>query len=118
MTWPIMAFEDVHHVIGDMVDHLALAFGELSNEVSGQRCDILFAFAQRRECDRKDIQPVVQIGAKFAFLDHTPKIVVSGSDYPNVNLQGAAASQTFEMLLLEDAKKFWLQFEGKISDFI
>jgi hypothetical protein len=102
----------------DVVDHLALAFGELSNEVSGQRWDILFAFSQRRECDRKDIQAVVQIGAKFAFLDHSPKIVISGSNYPHVNLHGAAASQAFELLFLEDTKKFWLQFEGKISDFV
>src|SRR5258708_38361375 len=105
---PIVALEDFHRVIGDMVDHLALAFGELLNEVSGQQWDILFAFAQRRECDWKDIQAVVQIGAKFAFLDQPPKIVVSGSYPPHRNLPGAAAYQAFGLPFLEDAEKLWV----------
>jgi hypothetical protein len=33
-------------------------------------------------------------------------------------LKGAVASQAFELLLLENAKKLWLQLERQISDFI
>jgi hypothetical protein len=33
-------------------------------------------------------------------------------------LQGLAATQTFELLLLQDAQKFWLQLKRKVANFV
>src|ERR1700683_4642733 len=84
----------------------------------GEKGNAPLPFSERRESNRKDIQPVVEIGAKLTFLYHSPEIVVGGSNHPHINLQRTAAAQTFEPVFLEHAKKFWLQFKGKISDFV
>jgi hypothetical protein len=47
-----------------------------------------------------------------------PQILISSSDETDVNLEGAVASQAFELLFLKNAEELWLQFGGQISDFI
>src|SRR5271155_4315299 len=61
ITRPIVAFQSLHHLVGNALDRLSLSSGELFNEVFYQQRDIVSAFPQGRQRDRKDIQPVVKI---------------------------------------------------------
>jgi hypothetical protein len=97
-----MVSERVHHLIWDVVDHLALALGAFPNEVSDQQGKILYSFSQWWEVDGKHIQPVVEIRAECAFLDHTPEILVGGGDDAHVEFHCVPASEALDLLFLED----------------
>jgi hypothetical protein len=118
ITRPKIVFENLHYFVWDMIDRLALALGELSNEILGQQLDIVFSFPQRRQSNRKNVQPIVKVGAKLPFLHHLPQILIRCGDYTDINLKGAAASQALELLFLENPQKFRLQFERQIPDLV
>jgi hypothetical protein len=69
----------------------------------------LAALAQRRQVDRKHVQPVIQIAAKFVPLYHLREIAVRRRNQPHVYAMGAAASQAFEFLLLQQPKQLRLE---------
>jgi hypothetical protein len=114
---PVIAFQGFHHFVRNALNRLPLASGELFYEVFDQQWDIVSAFPQGRQHDRKDIQPVVKISAELLLLNHAPQILIGGCDHPYVNLKCSAA-QTLDLLLLKNAQKFRLQLDGKISDLI
>ena len=92
--------------------------GEFFDEVFHQQWNIGFPLAQGGNPDGEDVQSIIQIRAKFLLLHHLPQILIGGGDDAHVNRNGTPASQPFDLLFLEYAKKFGLQFERKISDFI
>jgi len=52
-----MAFQNLHHLIGDVIDRLALSLRERLNEMFYQQRDVVFSFPQWRHRDRKYIEP-------------------------------------------------------------
>ena len=68
--------------------------------------------------DREHVEPVVEIAAEFPVDNHLLEIAVGGGDQSNVGLNQLVAPQTFELLLLEDAQQFGLQFQRHIAHFI
>ena len=56
------------------------------DEVPDQAREILEPFAQRRERDGKDVEPIVQIRSKAAFLHRGLEIVMGRGDDADVNL--------------------------------
>ncbi len=91
---------------------------ELLHEVADQQRNILAAFAKRRKLNGKNIEAVEKIGTKFAFGDQAAKIGVGGGDHANVHANGAGGAEAFEFMFLQNAKKFRLQFEWDVADFI
>jgi hypothetical protein len=93
-----------------------------ANAVLGESCDqgryVRAAFAQRRNCDGKDVQPKVEITAKAFFLNHLFQVAMSCRDHADVNLLGLIATQPFKLPLLQYPEKFSLEFERDIPDFI
>jgi hypothetical protein len=100
-----------------MLDLPAHSATESFNKVCDQGGYILTAISQRRQLNRKDIQAEVEVAAEFAIFHHTRKVTMRRSYQANVHLVSPAASQAFELLFLQDAKKLWLQRWRDVADF-
>jgi hypothetical protein len=71
-----------------MVNRLPQAVGEFLHKVSSQQGNIVSPFAQGRKRYRKDIQAVIKIRSKLAFLDHAPQILIRCCDHAHIHLDG------------------------------
>ncbi len=118
VAWPIVAFQSLHHFIGNPIDRLALPLRKLLNEVFDQNRDIVLPLPQRRKVNRENIKAIVKIGPELPFLYHAPQVLVGRRDEPHVDLKRAGAAQALDLFFLKRAQKFWLQFEWKIPNFI
>jgi hypothetical protein len=76
------------------------------------------ALAQSRNLDGKNVKPIVQIAAESAFGDQLAKVAVGGGHHANVDALRAVAAEALEFLLLEHAKKFGLQLQRNVGDFV
>ena len=54
--------------------------GEAGGEVGRERGEIVGALAQRRQVDREDIEPVVEVLAELAGLRQVEQAAVGGGD--------------------------------------
>ena len=61
----------------------------LLEEVLHQNLDIAGTLAKRRKIDRDNQQPVIQIFAESAGLDHASELPVSGRYDAHIHLSGA-----------------------------
>src|ERR1700739_2845909 len=61
ITWPIMRNDGMHGFFGDSLDSLAHGSGKLLYEVLHELRNVSFPFAERRQGNGEDIQPIVQI---------------------------------------------------------
>jgi hypothetical protein len=85
----------------------------------GDQGGYVFApLAQRRNCDRKDVQPKVEIAAKAFFLHHLFQVAMSCRHHAHVNLLYSIAAQPFKLPFLQHSEKLSLEFERDIADFI
>ncbi len=67
---PVVAHQHLQRVGLEAVDFLLQLAREPADEELRQRADVVLAFAQRRHLDRHDVQPVEEVLAEAAFLDH------------------------------------------------
>src|SRR5260370_19159287 len=80
--------------------------------------DISFPVAERRQRNRENIQPIVEVFAEFTVLDHLPQVSIGGGHDANVHLSGACTADCFELALLEHSEDLRLKFQRHISDFV
>src|SRR6516164_1391527 len=83
-----------------------------------QRGYVLATFAQRREQNRKHVEAVVQVTAKFIARDHLSKIMMGRRHQTDINAMRTSTAQTLKLLLLQDAQQLRLQCRRQISNFI
>ena len=65
--------------------------------------NVFAPLAHWRHANLDDFQPVVEILAKLALLDHRFEILVGRRDYPHVHAQRLIAADALEHLLLQHA---------------
>src|SRR6185437_1709039 len=88
------------------------------DEVLHQSWNIFPAFAEGRQRDRKNVEPVIEVTAEF-FLSHHPRqIPVCRRDQTDVYLMSPTAPQTFELLLLQDPQQFRLQRRWDVTHLV
>src|SRR6516225_5150412 len=87
-------------------------------ERTSQIGHIFLSLPERWYDDWKNIQPIVEILAEFLALHGLLQITVCGSQDPNVDFDRAVASYSLELPFLQDAKKFGLQFQRNLTNFI
>src|SRR5271163_398889 len=80
-----------------------------------QRGNVGTSLPQRRQRDRKHIQSVVEVAAKFVALYHVLQIPVRRSHEPNIHLVSPIAAQAFELLFLQNTQQLGLQAWRDIS---
>jgi len=83
-----------------------------------ERRNVFTARPQRRQWDRKHIQPIVEVAAKFVSLYHFNQISMSRGYEANVYLMSPAAAQALEFLLLQDPQQFGLQRQRNVSHLV
>src|SRR6202035_459555 len=91
---------------------------KLSNEIFHECGNNGFPFAQGRQINREDIQPVVQIFAEFTILSHSLQVLVGRSDNANIDSRCARAADCLELALLEHTEELRLKFKRHVSNFI
>ena len=82
---PVCRLQGFEHARLDAVDSFARALRMLGNEMIDEHGDIFAAFTKRRDVDRDDVEPVVQIFLESAIADHLTKIAIRGCDHPDVD---------------------------------
>src|SRR5580704_5680585 len=86
--------------------------------MKNQLAYVLPALSQRRNHDRKHVQPIVKITAEFITCNHLCQIAMGGGNQTHVDVMRAAAAQAFELLFLQNAQKFRLQCQWQVPDFV
>ena len=87
-------------------------------EEIGQIGHILQALAKRRQHDRHDIQPVVEIFAKIAGIDRRFEIAMRGSNDANIHLECARATDALQLAFLQDTQQLGLKCRGDFTDLV
>src|SRR5207249_432326 len=83
---------------------LVQVVAEAIDEVARQRRDVVEPLAQRRNGDRKDRQPEVEIFAVLPRRDRGFEVAIRCGDDAHIHLQRHGAADALESLLLERAK--------------
>src|SRR5882724_10336854 len=87
-------------------------------EVLDQERQVLDPLAQRRQQDRDDVQPVVQVLAEAPRLHLGLEVLVGGREDAHVDLQGAVAADPLELALLQDAQDLGLRLRPHVADLV
>ena len=74
-------------------------------EVQGERTDLLAPLAQRRQLDREDREPVVEVRAERAARDHLLEVAVRRGDDAHVDLDRLRAADALDDALLQHAQE-------------
>src|SRR5262249_39796593 len=73
---------------------------------------------KRRQMNRKDIQAVEKIGAKFLLVNHGLEVAVGGRDQAGISAQRARASEPLELLILQDAQQLRLEIKRDLANLV
>ena len=90
----------IHGLGRDCSDRLVHPASELVNEMTHEQRNVLRALSQRRNVNRENVKPVIEVAAKLFVLDHLLQAAVSGSDDSNVNFPCHSTAQPIELSLL------------------
>src|SRR5439155_16878032 len=91
---------------------------EARQEMVRQELDVPAPLAQRREHERDDGQPVVQVGAEAAAVDEIAETAVRRRDDAGVDRDGGAAADAVDLVLLQHAEQLRLQPELHLADLV
>src|SRR5256712_13365136 len=110
--------EPLHHIGRNRVDAPAETSGVVRDEVAHQKRDVLGPLAKGREIDRKNVQPVVQVGAKLSRPDQLLERTVRRGDDPDVAPDRVRAADPLGLPLLEYAKQLRLEVQRQVTDLV
>ena len=83
-----------------------------------QRRNIFWACPQGWQHDRENVQPIIEVAAKFAPVHHLHQITICCRHQPDVHLISPSAAQAFELLFLQHAQQFGLQCRRYIAHLV
>ncbi len=83
-----------------------------------QHGDILRALAERRQRDRNDVQPVVEIFPKDAFRNGLLEVLVRRRNHPHINFHILRPSDAPKLPLLQDSQQLDLGGRRRFPDFV
>src|SRR5262249_20090767 len=88
------------------------------NEIIYEQWHVLFPFAQRREFDRENVEPIIKITAKGAVRDSRLQITIRRRDHADISVQNFRAADAFKLAFLQNAQQRNLCLSGQIPYFI
>src|ERR1700726_721902 len=115
---PIIPREGVHCGCRNVVDCPAHSLGMFLNEVACEQRYVFAAVPKRWHAQRKDVEPVVQVGAKFVFVHHRFKVPIRGGYEADVGSDRSVAAHALEFLVLDGTQQLRLEFERHLPDLI
>ena len=84
----------------------------------GQEDDVLPALPQRRQLDRHDRQPEVEVLPEAAARDLGLEVLVGRRDDPDVDLDPVPAADPLDLPLLEEPEELDLEREAHLADLV
>src|SRR5436190_4126506 len=90
----------------------------VEHEMLEQDGDILAPFAQWRQFDHGNVEPVVEIGTKALLLDKLPEIFLRRRDHSTVDRYQLVRAQPLDLPFLQDAQQLDLEGHRQALDFI
>src|SRR6266566_842822 len=96
----------------------ALRAVEARDEVLDERREVVAPLSKRRERDREHAQPIVQIAAELARLDHAPEVAVRGGDDADVEPPHAGGAERPHLAVLHDAQELRLERGHEVLDLV
>ena len=94
------------------------ALGRFTQEVRAQVRDFLPALAKRRHVDADDVQPVVEVFAKFSFGDALLEVRVGGCQHANIDALRPRLAERHDFVLLQKSQQLGLNVERKIANLV
>src|SRR5260370_42289346 len=86
--------------------------------VAAERGYRLAALAQRRDKDRRGVQPVVKVVAKLTRFYHRAQIAIGRRDQPYINLIAIRRADRLHVVSLDRAQQLGLQLERQFRDLV
>ena len=80
-----------------------------------QQGNVLAPFAQGRNGNGIDVQPVKEVGPKATCCNFSGQVLVGRGNYADVAFIGPAATDPFEFAFLQDMQEFGLGVLGKFT---
>lgn len=118
ISGPEIGFQEIQRFLWDGKGRAGVEGCVSFNEKADQIRDIVSTFPERRDIDRENIESVIQVFPKQLLVDHFREIPVCGSDNPAVDGDCFGVSDPFELMFLQDAKKFDLKGVADGIDFV
>ena len=109
---PVVVADPVQSPLGD-ADGASLALLPVHRfeEMLGEQRNVLPAVSERRNFDREDADPIVEIGAENPIGHFLAQVPVRRRDDSHVDLLGPARAETLELSVLQHAQQLPLDLE-------
>src|SRR5258708_17849633 len=91
---------------------------ETINEEFDQHRDVLLAFAQRRNLNRKHVEAIEEVAAKCAGSNSILQVTIGGSNHPHISSNEPIAPDPLKFTLLQNPQKGNLSLHRKVTDLI
>src|SRR5579871_6433222 len=101
---PIAGLHGAHGLDGNSLNLLMHSLRKLLNEIANQQRNISAALAKCGHSYGEYIEAIIEIAAKFPFLNFGNQVAIGGGNDSHVDLDGAGAAQTFEFAVLQDSQ--------------
>ena len=80
--------------------------------------NVLAAIAQRRNGDRKHVEPVVQVATETTLPDFLGQVPIGRRDDADIDVDRARAAQPLDLALLQHAEQLGLELERQLADLV
>src|SRR5262249_45932867 len=90
----------------------------LGCEMPYELWNIVYTVPQRRQLDRKHVQPIIKVAPEFPCSHHFREVSMRCGNEPDIGLDCAIRAESFELSLLQCTEQFGLQLHRDIADFI
>src|ERR1700692_3673034 len=91
-------------------DGLSCFSCETIDEVLDQHRNVFCPFAQRRNLNRKNVEPVKQVAPQHAHSNGSLQVAIGGGDDAHVSSDGLTATHALELPLLQNTQQRNLSF--------
>lgn len=107
-----------HAGLGDVHAGAVVGLRRDLEKVFGERGDVFAPAAERRQIQGQDVEAIVEVGPKLAFVAQGFEIAVGRGDDAHIDLEDFVAADALDFALLQDAEQLGLHGGGHIADFI
>ena len=97
---------------------LPVGAANLATKCSTSARQVVEPIAQRRQVDREDVEPVVEVLAELALRDQRLEVAVGGRDDADVDLDRLGAADALELALLQHAQQLDLHLQRQVADLV
>ena len=115
---PRIANKCIDGVGSDFVNVTADCGSIIIDIVIYERRNIFFPIPKGWKGETDYIQPVEEVPAESALFDLMRQIAIGGRHDPDIHMERLLASNSLNLVLLQDPKQFNLQVKRHLSDFV